>query len=178
MCPAIDLTMLDLSPEMLNRTADIPGERLVGSVLELPFPDDRFDIVASAWVIETVPDPLHAVSELLRVLAPNGRLVYTFCSLPDGWVSRAGSALLRAGVKRGFAGDFLAEERTPWHDCGRSHRQRFHGGLTTEIVLAKCCTVAPGALPHAASIDVAVALDVDADGRDLRRGRETRRRGG
>jgi len=133
---------------MLTRTADIPGRRrLLGSVLELPFPDDSFDLVVSAWVIETVPDPMLAVSEFLRVLAPAGRLVYTFCSLPDGWFSRAGSAFLRNAVKRGFAGDFLPEERTPWHDCGRSHRQAFHGGLTTEITLAKCCAVGPHALP-------------------------------
>jgi len=146
-CPTLDLTMLDLSPRMLARTADLSGESLLGGVLELPFPDDEFDLVVSAWVIETVPDPMLAVSEFLRVLAPTGLLVYTFCSLPDGWFSRAGSAFLRAGVKRGFAGDFLPADRTPWHDCGRSHRQRFQGGLTTEIVLAKCCTVGPGALP-------------------------------
>jgi ubiquinone/menaquinone biosynthesis C-methylase UbiE len=145
--PGIELTMLDLSPEMLARSADIPGERLLGSVLELPFPDNRFDVVVSAWVIETVPDPLLVVSELLRVLAPSGHLVHTFCSLPDGWLSRAGSEFLRAVVKRGFAGDFLTEDRTPMHECGLSHRRRFRSGLTTEIELAKCCRVGPGALP-------------------------------
>lgn len=147
LCPEIELTMLDLSPQMLARTDDIPGERLLGNVLELPSHDDRFDVVVSAWVIETVPDPLLAVSELLRVLAPSGRLVYTFCSLPDGWLTRARSAALRSVVERGFAGDFLAEDRTPWHDCGLSHRRRFRRGLTTEIALGKCCTVGPGALP-------------------------------
>lgn len=149
-CPAIDLTMLDLSGEMLARTGDLPGTRLQGSVLGLPFADDSFDIVVSAWVIETVPDPLTAVTELLRVLAPDGLVVYTFCSLPQGWVSRAGSALLRAGVKHGFAGDFLDDTHTPWHDCAGSHRQSFRGGLTTEIALRKCCTVSAGALPTAA----------------------------
>lgn len=147
MSPGIELTMLDLSPQMLARSADLPGEHVLGSVLELPFAADRFDVVVSAWVIETVSDPMRAVRELLRVLEPDGRLVYSFCSLPDHWVERAGSALLRAAVRRGFAGDFLRAERTPWHDCGRSHRQRFGGGLTTEIALAKCCTVGPGAVP-------------------------------
>jgi len=146
-CPTIDLTMVDLSPQMLARTADIPGEHLLGSILDLPLPDGRFDVVVAAWVIETVYDPMAAVSELLRVLKPGGCLAYTFCSLPDGWFSRAGSAFLRAGVKRGFAGDFLPEIRTPWHDCGRSHRARFRGGLTTEIALAKCCAVGPQVLP-------------------------------
>lgn len=149
-CPQIVLTMLDLSPEMLARTADLPGTRLQGSLLELPFADDSFDLVVSAWVIETVTDPLVAVTELLRVLAPGGRLVYSFCSLPDGWFSRAGSALLRATVEHGFAGEFLDEEHTPWHDCRRSHRRRFRGGLTTEIALGSCCTAGHGVLPAAA----------------------------
>lgn len=149
-CPQIELTMLDLSPEMLARTADLPGTRLQGSLLDLPFADDSFDLVVCGWVIETVSDPRLAVTELLRVLAPGGRLVYTFCSLPDGWFSRAGSALLRACVEHGFAGEFLDEEHTPWHDCRHSHRQRFRGGLTTEIALGTCCTVGPGVLPTAA----------------------------
>jgi len=144
---AVDLTLIDLSPEMLVRAADLPGEHIVGSVLDLPFPDERFDIVLSAWVIETLPDPRRAVSEYLRVLRPGGRVVYTFCSLPDGWLSRGGSAWLRAAVRRGFAGEFLPEERIPWHDCDVSHRLRFQRGLTTEIALGSCCSVGDGVLP-------------------------------
>jgi len=63
LCPQVELTMLDLSPQMLARTADIPGRRILGSVLELPIPDDEFDLVVSAWMIETVPDPMRAVNE-------------------------------------------------------------------------------------------------------------------
>jgi hypothetical protein len=85
----------------------------------------------------------------VRVIAPHGQVLYTFCSLPEGWISRAGTVLLRAAVGRGFAGDFLAPERTPWHDCGRSHRRRFQGGLTTQAALRKCCTVGDGIVPPA-----------------------------
>ncbi len=147
LAPDTALTLVDLSPEMLARAADIPAERVVASVLDLPFADASFDIVVSAWVIETVPEPKRAVQEYLRVLAPEGRVIYTFCSLPEGWLSRAGSSALRAAVQRGFAGSFLPAERIPWHDCGRSHRARFQHGLTTEIVLAKCCTIDARVLP-------------------------------
>ena len=135
--PEIELTLIDLSAAMLSRASDIPGERLQGSVLELPFADDTFDVVASAWVIETVPDPMRAVSEYLRVIKPDGHVFYTFSSLPLGWFSRAGSAWLRAAVHRGFAGHFLDGESTPWHDCDRTRLLRFSHGLTTEVALRK-----------------------------------------
>jgi len=145
--PGIVPTLIDLSPAMLDHAGDVPGEHLVGSILDLPFGDESFDLVVSGWVIETVDDPRRAVTEMLRVLRPEGLVLYTFCSLPDGWLSRAGSVLLRAAVTRGFAGSFLDEDEHPWHDCGRSHLRRFRGGLTTEIALAKCCTVARDVLP-------------------------------
>ncbi len=150
-CPEIELTMIDVSPAMLEQAADLPGVHRQASVLALPLADDSFDLVVSGWVIETVPDPRRAVTEMLRVLAPQGRLIYTFCSLPDGWFSKAGSALLRTAVTRRFAGTFLDEQQIPWHDCGRAHRQSFGGGLTTEISLATCCSVEPAILPATAS---------------------------
>lgn len=132
---------------MLAHTSDLPAERVLGSVLDLPFPDCSFDVVISAWVIETVSDPRRAMREYLRVLRPAGHVLYTFCSLPNGFISRGGSVLLREAIQRGFAGRFLDEQRTPWHDCERSHRMRFRGGLTTEIALRKCCTIAAPILP-------------------------------
>lgn len=148
--PDIELTLVDLSGAMLARAGDVPGDHVQGSVLELPFTDGSFDVVVSAWVIETVPDPMQAVSEYLRVLNHDGHVLYTFCSLPHGWFSRAGSAWLRNAVQRGFAGQFLGGERTPWHDCDRSHLLRFSHGLTTAVALRKCCTVEAPVLPGAA----------------------------
>ncbi len=145
--PTAELTLIDASAEMLARSADVPGRHLKASVLDLPLPDASFDLVVSAWVIETVDDPHRAVQEYLRVLAPGGVALYTFCSLPEGWFSRAGSSWLRFAVDRGFAGDFLDAERTPWHDCAISHRARFQHGLTTEVALGSCCAVLPPPLP-------------------------------
>lgn len=151
--PTAQITLLDLSPAMLARAADVPGEHIVGSVLDLPVADDSFDVVISGWVIETVPDPMAAVREYLRAINPEGHVLYTFCSLPQGFFSRAGSAWLRAAVGRGFAGEFLPEARTPWHDCPRSHRLRAHGGLVTEVALRKCCHVGESLVPAKDSPD-------------------------
>ena len=42
---------------MLAKSADVLGTKIEGSVLALPFEDGAFDVVVSAWVIETVADP-------------------------------------------------------------------------------------------------------------------------
>jgi ubiquinone/menaquinone biosynthesis C-methylase UbiE len=141
--PSAQLTLLDQSPGMLGEAADVAGEHVLG----LPFPDGAFDVVVSGWVIETVTDPMAAVREYLRVINPAGHVLYSFCSMPHGFFSRAGTAWLRAVVGRGFAGDFLPESRTPWHDCERSHRMEGASGLVTEVALGKCCRVGAPLLP-------------------------------
>jgi ubiquinone/menaquinone biosynthesis C-methylase UbiE len=55
-----------------RRDAEIveaPAERL-------PFPDGSFDTVVSTLVLCTVADPPRALSEIRRVLAPGGRLLF------------------------------------------------------------------------------------------------------
>lgn len=145
--PSIRPTLLDLSPAMLAHAKDLPGEHIEGSVMELPFEDDTFDIVVSAWVIETLPDPVRAVSQYLRVLSPTGFVFYTFCSLPKEGVFHPGSELLQKAVEKGFAGRFLRPEETPRHECARSRQLQSFNGLSTLIVLRKCCTVDSSAPP-------------------------------
>jgi len=50
---------------------------VVGSALDLPFEDRRFDTVVSTELLEHVPDPLRALSEMHRVLKPGGYLILT-----------------------------------------------------------------------------------------------------
>ena len=48
-----------------------------GSVLEMPFADDSFDLAVSLDVIEHLEDDLAALRELRRVVAPGGALLVT-----------------------------------------------------------------------------------------------------
>jgi SAM-dependent methyltransferase len=74
---------LELSPTMLRRArrqfrVAIAQGRLQleqGAIDHMPFPDASFDRVLSVNTIYFWPDPLSAVRELRRVLAPAGRLV-------------------------------------------------------------------------------------------------------
>jgi SAM-dependent methyltransferase len=53
------------------------GEVIAGSVLEMPFEADSFDLAASLDVIEHLQDDLAALRELRRVVAPGGSLLVT-----------------------------------------------------------------------------------------------------
>jgi len=139
--PGLHPNLVDLSPAMLARAADLGDPRAVVTLDALPFADDTFDVVLCGWVIETVNDPAAVITELLRVLRPNGLLTYSFCSLPTRRRDRWRTVPLRAIVHSLFAGHFLAQEQTPFHDCGRSSRRTFAGSAVTVITLGKCCTV-------------------------------------
>jgi 2-polyprenyl-3-methyl-5-hydroxy-6-metoxy-1,4-benzoquinol methylase len=72
------VTSMDLGENLLSKVAmKCNSERIVGSILEIPFPDNFFDIVISSEVIEHVPDPFKAMHELYRVLKPGGNLILT-----------------------------------------------------------------------------------------------------
>jgi SAM-dependent methyltransferase len=53
------------------------GEVVAGSILEMPFAEDSFDLAVSLDVIEHLEDDLAALRELRRVVAPGGSLLVT-----------------------------------------------------------------------------------------------------
>jgi ubiquinone/menaquinone biosynthesis C-methylase UbiE len=77
----LDLTGLDLSPEMLAlararaRTAGRAVSLLEADAQDLPFPNERFDSVVCTYALCSVPDDARVVSEMGRVLKPGGRLI-------------------------------------------------------------------------------------------------------
>jgi len=118
---------IDLTSESVERVRarlmlrELPHEELrQGSVLDLPFADDHFDIVFSHGVLHHVPDIKQAQSEIHRVLRPGGELVimvYARWSLnyvvSIGLIRRAALlaafAMSRAGIlKAGPAHPMLA----------------------------------------------------------------------
>jgi SAM-dependent methyltransferase len=69
---------LDYAAEAAQFVADrLPGRFARGSVLELPFADNSFDLVTSYDVLyhRWVPDEAPALAETRRVLRPGGRLL-------------------------------------------------------------------------------------------------------
>lgn len=81
------VTGIDFSPPMLARAlADNSGPRagyVRGDARFLPFPDGTFDAVCCFGALYLIPDPLVAAREMVRVLAPGGRLAITTSYRPD-----------------------------------------------------------------------------------------------
>lgn len=68
---------LDFSPEMLSLAAELaPGAKLhKGDAAALPFGDSSFDAVVCNFGMMHLPDQPRALSEINRVLRPDGRFV-------------------------------------------------------------------------------------------------------
>ena len=60
---------------LADRIAAGTAEIVLGDAMAMPWPDDRFSVVTSYVLLEIVPDPLKALSEMHRVLRPGGRAV-------------------------------------------------------------------------------------------------------
>jgi SAM-dependent methyltransferase len=77
---------IDLSPEA-KRFCEAKGlgEVTLGSVLDLPYPDNAFDLLLATDVIEHVDDDARAIEEIRRVLRPGGRAVFTVPAFMSLW---------------------------------------------------------------------------------------------
>lgn len=84
-CPDCVVTASDFCAEMLAH-ASSRGVRktLVADALQLPFPDQSFDVVSVAFGLRNMADYPAALREMNRVIKPGGRLVILDFSLPKG----------------------------------------------------------------------------------------------
>ncbi|MEI5097595.1 class I SAM-dependent methyltransferase [Streptomyces sp. PmtG] len=79
--PGLDVTGVDATYAMARMAADrVPGAVVLGDSRRLPFPDARFDAVATVWLLHLLADREEVrtvLAECARVLRPGGRLVTT-----------------------------------------------------------------------------------------------------
>ncbi len=69
---------IDLSEGMAQRARDRGLDVRIGSVCDLPFEDDQFDLTYSFKVLAHIPDIEGAVREAARVTRPGGHLLLEF----------------------------------------------------------------------------------------------------
>ncbi len=126
------LVALDASAGMLRaaaRSGRTRGAALVrADGARLPLRSGSADGVLSTYTVTTTPDPVAAVSEMLRVCRPGGRLVLTDDRLPAGWF--LGPAALLRGLRfRGWRDTRSALARLLRRACGSIASREWHGGL-------------------------------------------------
>ena len=70
---------------LADRIAAGTAEVVLGDAMALPWEDGRFSVVGSLNCLKFVPDPQKALTEMSRVLRPDGRLVLTIDKQVDKW---------------------------------------------------------------------------------------------
>ena len=125
----LDVVGIDLSMPMLRALADKGGRVPIGQAdcTQMPFPDDRFGAVIASHVFHLVPEWRDATLEVLRVLRPDGALLWARGGLGARAKEVAVVFAKAAGIdrtpvgldqvegldaylrSRGFVGDWLTE---------------------------------------------------------------------
>ncbi len=93
---------IDLSPGMLELAKTRGLDVTVGSVTELPFEDDRFDVTCSFKVLAHVEDIAKGLSEMARVTKPGGVMLCEFYN----------ALSLRGVLKRALPGKRIGKHTT------------------------------------------------------------------
>jgi ubiquinone/menaquinone biosynthesis C-methylase UbiE len=82
--PNGSITGLEIEPELIQRSLEYLQEKIssrydpiLGSVNEIPFPDNTFDFAIARLLFRHLPDKMSAAKEIFRVLKPGGKLVIT-----------------------------------------------------------------------------------------------------
>jgi ubiquinone/menaquinone biosynthesis C-methylase UbiE len=96
----LKVTGIDVDPEQIEvareRSMETAKVRfLTADGSKLPFDDNEFDFVATHMVTHHIPDWQNALHQMLRVLKPNGHLLYKDFALPK-WVASLGKKISKS----------------------------------------------------------------------------------
>ncbi len=66
---------LDITPQMAELASTRLDDVVLGTVYDIPFPDNTFDVVCTREVLHILPWPEKPMSEVFRVLKPGGQFI-------------------------------------------------------------------------------------------------------
>lgn len=96
-CYAIDIAESTASKAKIrSRDLGVPVGIVVGNVASIPFPDNYFDCIYTMGTIEHILDPEAALSEIARVLKPDGLAIVGVPNKKDPFLFSLASRLMQA----------------------------------------------------------------------------------
>ncbi len=120
--PSCEVTATDFCAEMLVHASSRGVKKtLVADALDLPFPENEFDVLTVAFGLRNMGDYELALKEMRRVLKPGGHLFILDFSLPQG-VLRAPYRFYLHNILPKMAG-FLTKEKDAYEYLGGSIEQ-------------------------------------------------------
>jgi ubiquinone/menaquinone biosynthesis C-methylase UbiE len=141
--PGLHISGVDLCPKMLRQAQakHIAGDVtwLEGEASNLPFPDERFDVVICANSFHYFRKPLVCLREFHRCLIPNGRLVlvdwcddFLACKLCSLWLQLTDKAFFCTYSMR------ACHEMLQKEGFNVAHSERFKVGWLWGMMLFVC----------------------------------------
>jgi ubiquinone/menaquinone biosynthesis C-methylase UbiE len=96
----LKVTGIDVDPEQIEVAREKSGQTpnlrfFAADGTQLPFGDNEFDFVGTHMVTHHIPDWQNALCQMLRVLKPNGCLIYKDFALPK-WAASLGKKISKS----------------------------------------------------------------------------------
>jgi demethylmenaquinone methyltransferase/2-methoxy-6-polyprenyl-1,4-benzoquinol methylase len=134
--PKADITGVDYLPEMLELARQKGLTHvLLADAMKLPFADNSFDCITIGFGLRNLEDCSAALTEMERVLNPNGHLLVLEFSLPTTPILRAA---YRFYLHRclPFLGSFLTQKKSAYDYLGDSIEAFPSGSAMCELMRA------------------------------------------
>src|SRR5262245_31378138 len=132
--PHAELTAVDFLPEMLELAQRKGVKQVVlADAMKLPFGDASFDCVTIGFGLRNLEDCTAALTEMRRVLKPDGHLLVLEFSLPTTPILRAA---YRFYLHRclPFLGSFLTQKKSAYDYLGDSIEEFPSGNTMCELM--------------------------------------------
>ena len=142
---AVDITGVDLSPDMLDfarrhaTDLDLEVDLRVAAAEALPFDNDSFDTAVCTLSLCAIPDPAASIAEMKRVLRPGGQLLLLDHIGSSWWPIWAVQRLIEQLTIR-TAGEHMTRRQLPLvEDAGFDivETQRLKAGTVERIAARK-----------------------------------------
>jgi SAM-dependent methyltransferase len=151
LAPDVRIVATDLNQAMLDRAAAVGTSRPVewrqADAMQLPFPDESFDVVVCQFGVMFFPDKPKAFSEARRILRPSGAFIF---NVWDAIEHNEFAQVVTLALQEMFPADpprFMARTPHGYSDTGLIARHLAEGGFARRPMLTTLAATSRAASP-------------------------------